>query len=261
MRVAASLMTAAMDGACPDATGTRNGPCHQSLIGHAACSPTAPEDAGSLSCYRENCPVLVAGAADAMRSSAYHPGDGGWPRPILGVTWGRVIRLGAGGSIPHPTGEPEGTSASSAAAQQSEYLLVRHWMPWLIPLLAIAFPMLYFIVAGSIPDAAWRWGEAPTSLGRGDFLIPVLILCLEAIRRWWSEVTCGWKMGIVRLFSTALCAGAVIVCSDSFSVAASHPVTAHSTKSVIVITWACFAVGLFAGTIAVWASVPEAGKS
>lgn len=196
-----------------------------------------------------------------MRSSAYHPEGKGLSRPIPGSTWGRVIELGAGDSIPRPHGESGGASAPPAAAQRSEHRLIRHWMPWLIPLLAIALPMLYFIVAGSIPDAAWRWGEAPTSLGRGDFLIPVLILCLEAIRHWWAEVKCGWKMGIVRVFSSALALGAVVVCSDSFSVAASHAVTAATTKSVIVITWACFAVGFFAGTIAVWASTPEAGKA
>jgi hypothetical protein len=206
-------------------------------------------------------PVLVAGAPDAMSSSAYHPEGQSLQKSVTGSTWGRVIELEVGGSIPRPQGEAGGSGVPPGAATQSEHGLLRHWMPWLIPLLAIFLPMLYFIVAGSIPAAAWRWGEAPTSLGRGDFLIPVLILCLEAMRRWWSEVKCGWKMGIVRVISSGLCLGAVIVCSDSFSVAASHPVTAASTKSVSVITWACFAVGFFSGTIAVWVSAPRAGDS
>ena len=206
-------------------------------------------------------PVLVADALEAMPSSAYYSEIRGMHDPATGSTWGRVIELEVGGSIPRPQGETGGVNAPAVAATQPEHSLLRHWMPWLIPLLAIALPMLYFIVAASIPTAAWRWGEAGTSLGRGDFLIPVLILCLEAMRRWWSEVKCGWKMGIVRFFSSALCLGAVVVCSDSFSVATSHVVTTQSTKSVSVITWGCFAVGFLSGTIAVWASAPRAGKS
>ena len=120
--------------------------------------------------------------------------------------------------------------------------------------------MVGFVVAASIPAFAWRWGESSTALGRGDFLIPVLILCLEALRQWWSEVECGWKLGIVRLVSSALCLGAVVICTDAFSVASSHPVTTDSTKSVTVITWACFTAALIAGTIAVTASTPKAGK-
>jgi len=206
-------------------------------------------------------PVSVADALASMPSSAYHPESRekqGW---LPGQLWGRVIELEVGGPIPRPQGEAAGASVRAVAATDRDRGLVRHWMPWLIPLLAIALPMLYFIVAASIPAAAWRWGEASTSVGRGDFLIPVLILCLEAMRRWWYEVNCGWTMGIVRITSSVLCLGSVVVCLDSFSVAASHVVTAHSTKSVAVITLGCFAVGFLSGTIAVWVSAPEAGRS
>jgi hypothetical protein len=170
-----------------------------------------------------------------------------------------VVELAEEGPIPRQSGTG-GASPPQATATHRWRILLRHWMPWLIPLLAIGLPMLFFILAGSIPVAAWRWGEAPTSLGRGDFLIPVLILCLEAIRHWWYEVTCGRLMGIVGLVGCVLCLAAAAVCAFSFAVASSHPVTADSTKSIIVITWACFAVGLFSGTIGLWVSTPKAGK-
>jgi membrane protease YdiL (CAAX protease family) len=166
---------------------------------------------------------------------------------------GRVSNLAI--DIPHP----EGGTAPRAAVKKQDHRLILHWLPWVLPLLAIALPMLGFVVAASIPVFALRWGETSTALGRGDFLIPVLILCLEAIRHWWAEVKCGWRMGTVRVFFSALCLGAVIICSDSFSVASSHAVTPASTKSVTMITLACFTIGLLAGTMAVLASTPKAG--
>jgi hypothetical protein len=216
--------------------------------------------ARALHCCR-NVARFGCGCAGRYAIVCLPPGKPGKADFCYRVNLGRVIELEAGGPIPGPQGEAAGVNAPAAAADHPEHRLLRHWMPWLIPLLAIALPLLYFIVAASIPEAAWRWGEASTSLGRGDFLIPVLILCLEAIRHWWSEVKCGWKMGIVRVISSALCLGAVVVCLDSFSVAASHAVTADSTKSVAVITWGCFAVGFLSGTIAVWVSGPKEGRS
>jgi hypothetical protein len=114
-------------------------------------------------------------------------------------------------SIP-PQGGAEVAGVKPPAATGTQRQLIRHWLPWLIPLLAVALPLLGFVVAASIPAAALRSGEASTSLGRGDFLIPVLILCLEAIRRWLFEVKCGKILGGVGAFSSVLCVAAVVVC-------------------------------------------------
>jgi hypothetical protein len=171
-----------------------------------------------------------------------------------------VIEVAAEGSLQRPPGDAGGTTAKSAAAAGRKHLLLHHWLPWLIPLGAIGLPLLGFIVAGSIPDAALKWGEAPRSLGRGDFLIPVLILCLEAMRRWWFDVKCGWRLGTFALLLCTACLGAVVVCLYSFAVAASSPVTSDSIKSVTVITLTSFAAGLASGTIAVAASTPKAGS-
>lgn len=153
----------------------------------------------------------------------------------------------------------EVTAAQSVAATPTLHESIQHWVPWLIPLLAVALPLLGFVVAASIPAAALRSGEASTSLGRGDFLIPVLILCLEAIRRWLFEVKCGKILGRVGACASVLCLAAVVVCLYSFSAASSQVVTADSIKSVSMITWACFTVGLVTGTMAVVASTPKAG--
>jgi hypothetical protein len=134
-----------------------------------------------------------------------------------------------------------------------------HWLPWLLPLLAIALPMVVFSVAASVPVAKLRWGEAATSIGRGDFLIPVLILCLEALRHWWTETKCGRMLKIIRLIFSILCSGAVIIGFAAFVVASSETVTAASTRSIEVITLGCFTVSLVAGTIAVAMSTPKAG--
>ena len=134
-----------------------------------------------------------------------------------------------------------------------------HWLPWLLPLLAIALPVVVFSVVASVPAAALRWGDASTAIGRGDFLIPVLILCLEALRHWWTETKCDWKLRIVRLISSFLCSGAVIIGLTAFVVALSDEVTPASTRSVEVITLGCFTVSLVAGTIAVAVSMPKEG--
>jgi hypothetical protein len=150
-------------------------------------------------------------------------------------------------------------AVDSAAVAAPHQQLIRHWLPWLIPLLAVALPLLGFVVAASIPAAALRMGEASTSLGRGDFLIPVLILCLEAIRRWVFEVKCGKILGRVGACASALCVAAVIICLYAFSAATSQLVTGDSIRSITVITWACFTVGAGTGTIAVVAATRKAG--
>jgi hypothetical protein len=176
-------------------------------------------------------------------------------------SWGKVggIEMTAEDAPISGQGTPEVAVVQPASATETLHETIRHWVPWLIPLLAVALPLLGFVVAASIPAAALRSGEASTSLGRGDFLIPVLILCLEAIRRWLFEVKCGKIMRRVGACASALCMAAVVVCLYAFSAASSQPVTADSIKSISLITWACFTVGLVTGTMALVASTPKAG--
>jgi hypothetical protein len=135
--------------------------------------------------------------------------------------------------------------------------LLMHWLSWVLPLLAVLLPILGFVVAASIPVDAMRWGEARTALGRGDFLIPVLLVCIDAVWRWCVDVKCGLRMGIVGVFSCGLCVAAGIVCLYSFSVASSLPITKASTDSVTLITLTALVAGGAAGMIAVAASPPK----
>lgn len=139
--------------------------------------------------------------------------------------------------------------------------ILMHWLSWVLPLLAVLLPLLGFVVAASIPVDTMRWGEARTALGRGDFLIPVLLVCIDAVWRWCVEVKCGWRLGLVGVFSCALCVAAGIVCLYSFSVASSLPVTAASTDSVTLITLTALIVGGASGVVAVAASVPKKAEN
>jgi hypothetical protein len=160
------------------------------------------------------------------------------------------------GSVSQP-GEAGTIASSHEEAKSSDHRLARHWISWLIPLLAIVLPVLGFLVAASIPNDSLTWKEVDISTGRGDFIIPAVILCLEAIRRWWFDMKCGVLLEIVRLLGTILCGGAVVVGLYSVAVAASDVVTSHTLRSITVITWSTFTAAFLWGTIAVVASMPR----
>src|ERR1022692_2859126 len=164
-----------------------------------------------------------------------------------------VIELADATSIPQQSSHSgsEATSPPIAPSATADHQLARHWIPWLIPLLAIGLPILGFLVADSVPSARLNWYEVDTSVGRGDFLIPVVILCLEAGRRWWFDTTCGAKLGAVRALGTILCGGAVVIDLYSVAIAASDVVTKDSKRSITEITLWRFTAAILSGTIAV----------
>src|ERR1700722_9827366 len=83
--------------------------------------------------------------------------------------------------------------------------ILLHWLSWVLPLMAVMLPILGFVVTASIPVDALRWGEAHTALGRGDFLIPVLLVCIDAVWRWCIDVKASGRMLVVGVFSSVLC--------------------------------------------------------
>ena len=155
------------------------------------------------------------------------------------------------------------TILSAGAAQSpTRFDKVKHWLPWVLPLLAVGLPLLGFSVAASIPDFALRAGGAGTSLGRGDFLIPVLILCMEAIRRWLFEVKGGPVLSFFGVVASLICVLAVAVCMYAFADATSLPTpTTDSARSVDAITWFCLAAGVITGTMAVIATRPKSKQA
>jgi hypothetical protein len=76
--------------------------------------------------------------------------------------------------------------------------IVRHWLPWIFPLMAIGLPLLCSVVAASMSAKMWTAQFAAESSGRGDLLIPALIVCVESLRRWSSDVKGGYVVGGLR---------------------------------------------------------------
>lgn len=136
---------------------------------------------------------------------------------------------------------------------------VSHWLSWALPIIAVLLPLLYFFLHASIPTDAMHIGDGRTALAHGDFLIPVAILCADALARWFLSVTYNqrWQV-VVGAICCVFCFIATIVCIWSFPIAVGSSVTSASTRSMSLITWACFATGGAAGFVAAYLSMPVA---
>ncbi len=86
---------------------------------------------------------------------------------------------------------------------------------------------------------------------RGDFLVPVLILSIDTMRRWLREVECGRFLRIVKLIACGLCIGTAFICLVATSQAASMAVTAQAGRAIEQITMTCMVVPISFGTFAV----------
>lgn len=127
------------------------------------------------------------------------------------------------------------------------------WPHWLITFVAIALPILVVLVRYSVPEFALTWHQVNVAIERGDFLVPVLILCLESIRCWCSEVTGTRRWTRVsRLICSAWCGFAAVTCLIAMTYAASvGAVTANIGHSIEVITGSSFFTAAVLGTVAV----------
>lgn len=125
---------------------------------------------------------------------------------------------------------------------------------WWIALGAIGLPLLVLLVTSSIPRDQVSLFALRQSVRRGDFLVPIMIMCVEAIRRWCREVECGSILRYVRLAAVFLCASSAVICLIALAFTASVGLTAESGRSISTITVGCFVAALVFGTAAVWAS-------
>lgn len=132
------------------------------------------------------------------------------------------------------------------------------WFVWLLALAAIALPVVVLLCVGSIPLDRVTWVDVGTAARRGDFLVPVLILCAEAIRRWCREVKCGHFLIIVRIFAVGMCGLAGAICFSATVIAANVEVTRAVGDSLVTITWSCLVAASVFGTWAVAVSGGEA---
>ena len=112
--------------------------------------------------------------------------------------------------------------------------------------------MIVLACVGSIPAGKLDLHDVRTAAGRGEFLVPVLIMLAETVRRWTREVACPnrfWRGGqitacIVSAFLACICFAATVL-------AAVDRVTAASSRSIDAITFVSLAVALIFGTVAV----------
>jgi hypothetical protein len=114
-------------------------------------------------------------------------------------------------------------------------------------------PAIVLVCVDSIPKDALAWHLVAVSVDRGDFLIPAMALCVEAVRRWWRDVD-PLRMKAFRLLSTVSCATASLICVIATTTAASLPLTSQAGSSIATITGSCVVVGTSFGTAAVTAS-------
>ena len=132
------------------------------------------------------------------------------------------------------------------------------WLEWFLPVLAIALPAFFLILIPFIQKHITTWGEVDLSAQRGDYLIPVLILCAETVRRWCRVVKCrGRLMRTVRFTAVSVCAIALVVCFASAVVAVEFSPTPASGRSLVTITSWCLIPSFVFGTFAVAAPQRE----
>lgn len=134
-----------------------------------------------------------------------------------------------------------------------------HWFVWLLALGTVAVPIVVLVCADSIPRDRLVWHQAGVAVQRGDFLVPVMVLCAETVRRWWREVEPGTILKILRILATVACTAAAFVCVVATTTAASGAITPQTGRSITTITAGCLVVVVVFGTMAVAAAGRKAG--
>jgi hypothetical protein len=147
----------------------------------------------------------------------------------------------------------------SAAQTRSDHRSFFHWLPWVLPLLAIATPEFILVLVSTAQAGHWTLGTAATSIDRGDLLIPVAIVCAEAWRRWFdkeTKITNYLIAGLAGFFGIA--SGVLgLICVGAAIVVFSDPTGQGDPVISIPFTWAALACGFIGGTIAVGVSDPR----
>jgi hypothetical protein len=162
--------------------------------------------------------------------------------------------------LPAPKRRTDDMAEVPASAANKAWLahrVARHWLPWVLPLLAIGLPLLCSIVAASMTAGRWTLQSAAASSGHGDLLIPALIICAESLRRWSYDVKGGYVVGVFAIFAILVCATAAIVCLITFADTGIR----SSGYIVNTVTWTSFFSGFVTGTIGVWLATPAEGDA
>lgn len=162
-------------------------------------------------------------------------------------------------------GTPPATPKDAAPLADTRHAALRKtgegWLEWVLPVLAIALPAFFLILIPFIRKNIMTWGEVDLSAQRGEYLIPVLILCAETVRRWCLDVKCrGRLMRAARFAAVSVCAIALVICFVGAVVAVEYDPTPASSRSIVTITAWCLIPSFVFGTCAVMLSQREHNK-
>lgn len=134
------------------------------------------------------------------------------------------------------------------------------WFVWLLALGAIAVPVIVLACVSSIPQNTLAWHAVMVVVERGDFLTPVMLLCVDATWRWWREArAAGRALRYVRHVAMLASGVAAFICFVAMITAATIPITPRTGRSIAEITAGGLMVALLFGAAAVGASLRKGG--
>jgi hypothetical protein len=152
-----------------------------------------------------------------------------------------------------------GTPASVQSSELSrpEHAMFFHWLPWVLPLGAIALPEIILVILGTGLAKHMTTDLAAESVDRGDLLIPVIIICAEAFRRWWETKFNNVGVAACAGFLAMISALFALIAIAAYAVVLANPQTQGFADIADTFTWFPLACGLIAGTIAIGQTIPR----
>lgn len=163
-----------------------------------------------------------------------------------------MVNEGSSQSAPRTeTAPPKETDPSQPPVAAQKTGRGDGWLIWGVSLGAIAVPVIILLTIGSLKADSMRWGGVDATFDRGDYLVPVLILIADTVRRMWREATCsGWWLAGFRIVATIICTVVWIACFAGIVVAAGTTSPTERT-GIAQLTVSALVVALAFGTIAV----------
>jgi hypothetical protein len=158
------------------------------------------------------------------------------------------------------TATPEDADPGQPPAATQKMRRGDAWLIWGVSLGAIAVPVIILLTIDSLQTDSWRWNGVAAAFDHGDFLVPVLILIADTIRRLWREAACsGWLLVGFRILATIVCTVFCIACFAGI-VVATETTSPTERTAVAQLTLSALVVALAFGTVAVGLPAREAAQ-
>jgi hypothetical protein len=132
-----------------------------------------------------------------------------------------------------------------------------HWLPWALPLAAIGLPEAILLIIGTGVAKHMTADLAAKSVDRGDLLIPVIIVCGEAFRRWWDTKFDNTLVAALAGFFAVISGCFTFIAVAAYAIVLANPPTRGFADISDTFTWVPLACGLLAGTIAIGQTTPR----